>query len=337
MSSIQKWLVTLPPEGAARQVGEEFIHFLSLELGDENIIVFDCLTYQNAYRELLKNPDEDLVVDLLNQSLTVKSFDFRVTHLLVLALCPITLFTLKLHQKQGVKTLHWFYEDFRLATYWKSVLPGYHAFLAVQRGEIESECQRIGAQYHFMPTGVTPHKNLLTGAEALRGVDVAFVGIPSPYRISVLESLVANGLKVKIAGIGWDSYQGSLDDFIIKKKWVNVVEARQILTAAKIGLNLSFKSPWFEKEHTQISPRVYDILDSNCLLVTEEVPLLKETLFGFTYLTFHSEKDVVGVITKALEEFTDLQGSFSKNKQLVAQEHSYANRASQIIALGQRL
>jgi len=334
---MSKWLVTLPPEGAARQVGENFFGHLIRQLGKENVLLFDCLTYLSAYRQMLKDQDEDMVVDLLNQSMTVKSIEFGTTHLLVLALCPITLFTLNLHKKMGVKNLHWFYEDYRLASYWKDVLPGYQGFLAVQKGDVEKECQRLSVTFKYLPTGTTPHEGLLTGAESLRSTDVAFVGIPSPYRTAVLESLAAAGVKVKVAGSGWDTYQGPLKDFIISGKWVNSNETRQILTGAKIGLNMSLNSPESDKENTQISPRAYDIVDSNCLLVTENVPLVKESLGDIKYLTFDSHNDAVEVVKKGLDNFKSYQKLFARNKDIIHRMYSYTSRAAEIISLGESL
>jgi len=286
---------------------------------------------------LLKDTDEDMVVDLLNQSMMIKSLDFGTTHLLVVPLSPITLFILNLHKKMGVKNLHWFYEDYRRAEYWKGILGGYHAFIAVQKGEVESECRALGVTFKYLPTGTHPHEGPIIGAESLRGVDVAFIGIPTPYRTEVLESLVADGVKVKVAGSGWDRYLGPLKDFIISGKWVSSNESRQILIGAKIGLNLSVHDPTPDRDNTQISPRVYDIIDSNCLLVTENVPLAKESLGDIEYLTFDSHLDVIKVIKTGLENFKTHQGSFARNKDIIHSDYSYANRAAEIISLGESL
>jgi hypothetical protein len=70
-----------------------------------------------------------------------------------------------------------------------------------------------------MECGVTAAA--VDNAASKRPCDVAFVGIPSAYRISALERLAANGFSLAIAGSGWKSYHGALDPHIVRREWTD--------------------------------------------------------------------------------------------------------------------
>ena len=136
-----RWFLVLSPDGAARTAAHHTsTAFVSL-LGAERCKTFDCMTYRQAFEKLLKNPDPAMGTDLLNQSLITSCLDFGATVCFVAALSPVTLFTLRLLRRQRVRTVHWFYEDYRKATYWKSVIDGYDHFFSVQCGPVEATCR----------------------------------------------------------------------------------------------------------------------------------------------------------------------------------------------------
>jgi hypothetical protein len=111
--SESKWFIVIPPSGAARVVAQHTAKNFIKKSGTCNVKIFDTLIYQNSFRALLKEPDETLVVDLLNQSLIVSCLDFGTTHFFSGALSPVSLFSLNILKKQHVKTIHWFFEDFK--------------------------------------------------------------------------------------------------------------------------------------------------------------------------------------------------------------------------------
>jgi len=124
---------------------------------------------------------------------------------------------------------------------------------------------------------------------------------------------------------------------VVKNKWINQSEAHSILTRSKIGLNLSFQNPGYDREHTQISPRVYSILECACMLVTEKIPLLQDSLAGVTYLAFESELEIVSLIQSGLAQFNSQSVPLKNNQDFIRQNHTYAIRSSQIITLGHSL
>jgi hypothetical protein len=278
-----RWFIVLSPEGAARAVGEDTIKAFLQCAGMNSVKVFDCRTYQKAFSSLLVKPEETMVVDLLNHALIVQCLDFRATHLLVLSLCPVTLFTLNLIKNQHIITMHWFYEDFKRAIYWKEVMAGYNYFFAIQKGPIPGICEANKSHYGFLPTAANSAAPVDQSGGHTSRFDVVFIGIPSPYRIQVLEFLSSAGISLAIAGIGWKRYRGILERFIINGDWTDARQSAEILSNSTIGLNLSVNNPEGDRENIHISPRVFDILQGGCVLVTEEVPLIHDILEGCSF------------------------------------------------------
>jgi hypothetical protein len=329
-----RWFVALSPQGGARAVGEQAIEALSRLSSPEAVKVFDCKTYLKVFSSLLANPEESMVVDLLNHALIVQCLDFRATHLLVLSLCPVTLFTLKLLKNQRVATIHWFYEDFRLAVYWKDVIAGYDYFFAIQKGPIVRACASNNVRYGFLPTAANSDALFdLPVIGRKSPVDVSFIGIPSLYRIRVLEFLAASGLKLAIAGEGWKQYQGPLDGSIINGAWTDVSQWEKILSDATVGLNLSLSDPEIDRENTQVSPRVFDILRAGRVLVTEDVPLIHETLKQCTFYTFSNERQAFDVITSVISQMENEIAKALANREIIRVQHMYENRVGEILAL----
>lgn len=326
--SPQRWFLALPPDGAARSVGTHVINAFKERLGAAACKTFDILAFRESYQKALKQPTNDMVVDLLNQSLAVSCFDFQTTHFLSLALCPITLFTLLLLRKHGITTIHWFYEDHRRAVYWKDVVAGYSHFCTIQRGPLPEACVKAGAAYHFLPTATA-----FPGATPLshpRKYAIAFIGVPSRYRIAVLERLAQEGFSLAIAGSGWRRYAGILQKMIVNNRWTSDEESFRILSQAIIGINLSLDEP-DDRTEVHISPRVYDILAAGALLVSEEVPLLAESLPGCSYHAFNTVDEACSVIKMLLSSYNSFTADSEHGRQTVLREHTYAKRVEEIL------
>jgi spore maturation protein CgeB len=327
----QRWFIALSPDGAARLVGNGIAKAFERQCG-ERCKTFDTFAYRQAFTRMLSQRDDDIIADLINQSLMVSCLDFQATHLLVTALAPVTLFSLNLLRKYRVVTVHWFFEDFRRAPYWTEVARGYDHFCAIQREPIEPFCATQGIRYHFLPTACTATTATGDGAAGNRACDIAFVGIPSAYRISALERLAANGFSLAIAGSGWKSYHGALDPYIVRREWTDGAEASRLLARAKIGINLSVDEPK-EPAFTHISPRVYDILLAGCLLLSEEAPLLAESLPDCARHTFASIDQAVSLGRRLIDDYPAHTASIEKNRAMVLAEHSYERRAQQLMSM----
>jgi len=335
----QSWFIVIPPMGAAREVGLRCNAAFEQVLGKSQCKSFDCKTNAAFFFNALKNPEESLVVNLVNHAFAIQCLTYKPSHCLVCALSPITLFTLNLLKSYSVKTCHWFFEDYKRATYWKDVLPGYDYFFAIQKGPVESACAAIGHKYFFLPTaaateGPSDQEPLLfQNQPPLKLHDIAFVGVPTDYRINILEHCHANGISMVIAGLGWEAYHGVLENCIAIPKWTDGKQVDSILKSAKIGINLSMVPPENDLDNTHISPRVFDVLAAGLALVTENVPLLKPTLPGITYRTFSNGNEAVDAVKRALTEYDATAAIRLRNKECIESAHTYFARAEKIIAL----
>jgi len=326
-----KWMLVLPPEGAARQVGEKAWETLAAQLPAADRKLFDTKTYLDAFDRLLKEPSDTMVVDLANQALIVQALDFEATHILVIALSPVTRFTVDLLRRRGLRMVHWFIEDYRQAKYWKDVLPAYSDFLAIQRGPVEAACAAAGVRYAYMPTAP-----ILKPREAVRPwrdreAAVAFIGFPSRYRVDVLEAMAREGIPLRIAGLGWDRYRGLLESHLTGRGWFGPDEAFKLLEGTRIGLHLPNDDPSSDRSDSHVSPRVFDILAAGCLLMSEEAPLIRETLAGCGFTEFRGPLEAARAAKAAFAE-PPADETLARNREIALLEHSFARRMADILA-----
>jgi hypothetical protein len=331
------WFLLIPPEGGARQAATSLLNALQNNIPVNSFHFFDCKKYISAFSTLLKKPDDDMVVDLLNHSLIVQCLQYEITHLLVPALCPIPLFTLNLLKKQNITTIHWFIEDFQRATYWKEVIPGYSWFLAVQKGPIREICEKNGCTFSYLPTAASDESLRFKQQNSDSKADVSFVGFPSAYRIDFLEFLLSRNISLAIAGEGWSTYKGPLADSIVAGTWIDFKQSAQIMNTTSMALNLSYNEPAGDLLDIQLSPRVYDILSIGSILLTEDVPLLHETLGDCHFYAFKNREEAVEKINLILSELEhdreDIEEKTEKNRRIILQKHTWEKRAEQIIEL----
>lgn len=330
------WLFLLPIQGASREASLKLYCELEKQISPGKITPFDTDNYLKAYRSMLKNDDGEISVDIMNQSIVVSALQHNVTHLFVPALAPVTLFTLQLLKKNNIKTIHWFIEDFRRAEYWRSVLPGYSTFIAVQKGPVKEACKELGIHYEFIPTAVSipPLKSKILLNSNVRKTDCAFIGIPSEYRIHFLEDLHKRGISLKIAGEGWNRYLGVLKNSIIKGDWVNLEESTEIMHQCSTAINLSFASPSLDASSNQISPRVFDIFGAGLPLITEDIPLLYDTVKDYTYRTFKNSEEAAKEIRDVINTKPEIiKPDLDNNRERVQKYDCWEARAKQILKL----
>lgn len=328
------WLFLLPIQGASREAALKLYSEIEKLISPGKITLFDTDNYLKAYRSMLKNDNGEISVDIMNQSIIVSALQHDITHLFVPALAPVTLFTLQLLKKIDIKTIHWFIEDFRRAEYWRSVLPGYSTFIAVQKGPVKDVCEDLNIQYEFIPTAVSvpPMKSAPSFYNSKSKADCAFIGIPSEYRIHFLEELHKKGITLKIAGQGWNRYNGLLKNSIVRGDWVNIEESTIIMQQCSTAINLSYASPTIDASSNQISPRVFDILGAGLPLITEDIPLLYDSVKNYTYSTFKNVDEAIEEIKKILNKDLDqLKQVLDQNRDRVQKHDSWEARAKQIL------
>jgi hypothetical protein len=330
----QRWILVIPPLGAARSVAQHIANAFLYHLSPSQFKVIDSATYLTGYANLLKTADDTMTTDLFNQSFAVACLDFQPTYCLVAALAPVTLFTLQLLKKYGVRTVHWFFEDYSRAVYWESVVAGYDHFFAIQHGPVETVCAASGTAFHFLPTACGCADLPLHTTP--RPYDTVFIGVPSAYRVAILEALARYGINLAIAGSGWQAYHGILEPMIVSTSWINEEASFTLMQQSRTGINLSFDNP-SGRSDVHVSPRVFDLLAAGCLVASEEVPLLKETVPGVSVATFGTIEEAVAVVAGLLETYSPDDEHILKNRNLVLDKHRYRNRVETIIRTTERI
>lgn len=334
MRQMAKWMLVLSPFGAARQASVALARELAGLLPGDSLHTFDSKRYVASYTSLVKREDQDTIVDLTNQSLIVSCMEHEITHLLVMALSPVTLFSLQLLKRRGITTVHWFIEDHRTVDYWQDVLPGYDWFLAIQKGPVPEKCRANSCHYVYLPVAADPACIQATGDATPneRRADAAFIGFPSPYRISVLEHLAAGGVSLAIAGHGWQLYSGPLSSAIESTDWVMPSGAAAIMRRSAITINLSKHEPPEDRSDVHLSPRVFDALAAGAVLLTEDVPLLHATIGNLHYHTFRDREEAVTRIAALPgEPSADERASLEMNRAGIMAHHMWRNRAEEIL------
>ena len=76
-----KWMVILPPEGAARQVGEKAWETLSAQIPAADRKLFDTKTYLAAFDRLLKDPADEMVLETAVNGNADRLVTFNTRHL----------------------------------------------------------------------------------------------------------------------------------------------------------------------------------------------------------------------------------------------------------------
>jgi spore maturation protein CgeB len=334
----------ISPDGAARdlclQSLEIFQHLENSGLPEYQQLKvhhFDWRNYRHGYSKLLaptpdSEGDPDLVADMGSQTLLCKLIENEITHILIPALVPISAYFLRLFQKCGIHTAHWFFEDFRSVPYWKDVGAEYQDFFAIQQGELE-RALKGNTRFHFLPNAAL---SIPPGAQTLqeqRPFDLCFIGVPSPHRIQYLETLVSRipEINLCIAGENWKHYNGPLQSYIVQDTWVTPERAQQLWCQSKCGLNMGTQ-PTTQPEHSQnqVSPRAFDILSCGAELLCENSALNAASLDGLRYHSF-STPDQLAQLCYNLQ--TKPESNFFWNQNLILKKHLWLHRLQTVLQI----
>ena len=328
---MSNWMIVVPPEGAAREVAVDFSkHFQSLHVGQT--IYFDCKNILQVYDEILTPESRGMSLELFNQTLVCQVLEKKIDFVLVCATSPITKFALSILNDLPVKLIHWFYEDYRRVPYWKDTYSFYDYFLCVQEGEIKEIINKSPAQYQFFPTAAAS-VNIPPSLE--KKWDLCFIGIPSSYRVGVLEYIKQNSnTNLYIAGAHWDKYQGGiLRECIHTQDWVTPEVMCETFQQSHLVLNLSFHDPAEDRENCQISPRVFDVFNSGSWLITESLPLMTLQCDQYSYSEFKALEELPQLIQSLLDKKESLTQEVNQNKFRAQVEHTYKHRAQRMLDL----
>jgi spore maturation protein CgeB len=281
----KKIMVVLPGKGGSRSLGENLVFALN-SMGHK-AIVFDCGKYKEAFSRMTTG-DNNLVIDLYNQSLVVRALEEKVDAVLVIALAPITAFTIQMLKNAGIKTLHYFCEDLRSEEFWKPVIKVYDYFFIIQKDPWLKEVKKLNRHTYYIPNGA-PLEYVGAGS-APREHDVVFVGAPYQNRIQFFEKLSKMRLNFLVWGWGWDKFPLSPE---LKKRvvsgtrWLGQDEIFSIYSRAKIVLNLhsTLTGAEIDVSGDFVNPRAFIVPLAQTLQIADR----RQALFEF----FTEDKEIV--------------------------------------------
>ncbi|HLC78135.1 MAG TPA: glycosyltransferase [Candidatus Nanoarchaeia archaeon] len=92
--------------------------------------------------------------------------------------------------------------------------------------------------------------------------DVGFIGTPKSNRYKCIKYLKDNGIKVKVAGAGWEKYPEFKEDYLGK---LTTEESTEFISKSKI--NLSFTRNYFGELH--YNSRIFEIMACKSFVITE--------------------------------------------------------------------
>ena len=168
--------------------------------------------------------------------------------------------------------------------------------------------------------GYHPYRHV-SSEITVRNTDIAIVGSLYPARILMLEELVKLGFNIKIYGPGLPSWYGNgilsnrfQGEYLIYESKIRVFDE------ALCVLNN------FHPSHIDIiNCRIFEVLASSGLLVSERSELLREVFGENNILTYSTFSELVTILTQIVSGEIDVE-HFRRNNSELRRSHSLTDR-----------
>lgn len=325
MSTDVRWFVVVPPVGASRKQALRIAKAIQQEFGGGSF-VYDSKDALAHIQSSLRNSEQTMLVDWMNQNMVVKVLEQGATHLLSLSMAPVDPYYLNLLRSKGIFCLHWILDDLRVADYWHAVLQGYDLVVSNQRGDVPRECLQKKVGFQFLPLAADV---VVSGAGTMwdaRSLDIAFMGEWSPYRVQTLEMLSAAGLSLGIQGEGWEKEKGFLARCILKTGESTEME---LYRHARIALHLSHGQPSQNGCEEPIGSNVYNSIALGALPFLEAGPLNVQSLKDLGYQEFRSTTELLAKCLHYRQQGVQSEYILA-NQQAIQREHNLHHRVRQL-------
>jgi len=322
-----RWMLVIPPLGMARTQGLAVVQAFRQELSD-GVSIFDCQEVLHKIHSSVRSEEDVEVLDWMNQNLLVRALEQKISHLLCLSSAPVDPHYLQLLQAQGIKTIHWLYEDARIADYWIAVLTGYNFFCSSQHGNVERVCVEQGTNYYWLPLGAVESPKATLSLWHSRPLDLVFVGACSPYRVQVLERLATAGLVLGICGEGWGDHKGLLQHSVIQTENVMV----DVLQKARIVVQLSQGKPDDSATEVPLPPSLWDAIAAGAFPMVEKSPANGQNLAGVVFQEFSNSAELLALCIAMRQNGID-QTLIEENQRAILQSHTLNHRIRRIFEI----
>lgn len=279
-----------------------------------------------------------MTTKLLGEWSYARVAEFNPEICIVLAQAPVgPNFAARLAQN-GIVSAFWYVENWRHMPYWNQVALEYDYFFHIQPGEFEKQLDAIGCRHHaFVQTGCDPSVHhpveLSLEEQAEFGCDISFAGAGYYNRNKLFRGLTDH--RFKIWGVNWAERE--LNRLVQRRdERFTPAQFMKIVAASKINLNLhsSQRSEGVDPQCDAINPRVFEIAAAGGFQLCDPCIGL-ETHFDFdtelpVYRSLPELREKIDYFLTRPEERKAFAG---RAKQRALRDHSYANRAQQMIDL----
>lgn len=335
-------LVVLPMYGGSLPIGQYCAKAL-VNLGN-SVRVFDSSKLYNAYTGLKEldigprslAPLETSFLRFVNQAIWAMIQEQKPDLVLALAQAPLDKIMLGRLKREGIKTVMWFVEDYKVFNYWRAFAPLYDAFAVIQKEPFLSELEKIGQTHAFyLPLAALPefHKPVkLDEKEKLEyGSDISFLGAGYPNRRIAFRPLAKANFK--IWGSDWEGEKFLSKNIQRQGKRINAEESVKIYNSSLININLH-SNIYKEKlvSHDDfVNPRTFELAAIGAFQIVDKRTLMPELFAEDELATFNDIEEFYDKIDYYLKDKDAMEKIIKKSRERVLKDHTYEKRMERLL------
>lgn len=332
-------LVVLPLYGGSLPIGRYCARALR-RLGC-SVRVFEADVLYGAYAGFKKldltpartNALTNSFLRLVSQAVWSLAEEQKPQIVLALAQAPLDRLTLNKMRQNGMKTVMWFVEDYKVFDYWRLYAPLYDAFAVIQKEPFLSELKKINQKRAFyLPLAADPEFHAPTRLSPREkkeyGSALSFMGAGYPNRRAAFRPLA--GKDFKIWGSDWEGESALKDNVQRQGERISEEESVKIYNAADININLhsSLDGERIVGGGDFVNPRTFELAAIGAFQYTDRRALLGELFDDDEIATFNSGEEFYSGLERFLREPEERRRFAEKARERVLREHTYEKRMS---------
>lgn len=335
-------LVVLPLYGGSLPIGRYCTK--ALRSMGYNVREYDSSVYYSAFSGLKGlnlspagiNALENSFLRLVSQGIFTMAQEQQSQIVLALAQAPLDKLTLKKMRNEGMATVMWFVEDYKVLDYWRYYAPLYDAFAVIQKEPFISELAQCGQPNAFyLPLAALPdfHKPTVLDKKErnIYGSDISFLGAGYPNRRLAFRQL--GNRNFKIWGSDWDG-ESVLKDRIQKNgARISEEESVKIYNASTINLNLhsSVQAKDLVPPGDFVNPRTFELAAMGAFQLVDKRSLMPELFDENELATFSTVNEMIEKIDHYLKTPEERKKLAQAARARVLKDHTYEKRMEKLI------
>ncbi len=342
MNNKLRILVVLPMYGGSLPIGEYCAKALS-RLG-HSVRVFSAQNLYPGYLGIRKldiaparaREVEHSFLKFVNQAIWAQIQEQKPSLVLALAQAPIDALTLRKLKREGVASVMWFVEDYKVFNYWKTLAPLYDAFAVIQKQPFLDMLKDIGQERAlYLPLAALPefHKPLKLNPAELKeyGSELSFLGAGYPNRRLAFRGLADRDFK--IWGNDWDNETALAKNIQRGGARISAEESVKIYNAAGININLhsSLDASSIAGGGDFVNPRTFELAAIGAFQLTDRRSLTDE-LFADDELALFDSMDEFYQKLDYFSAHPEKRAEYAaKGRERVLKSHTYELRMETLL------